>query len=75
MNPLGIKLHNRSRLMIAKDVTSAIYRRDGFMGFYRGYFASLCTYVPNSAMWWGFYHIYQSRYFDKPVLQGKANLG
>ncbi|KAK7891784.1 hypothetical protein WMY93_023747 [Mugilogobius chulae] len=31
---------------------------DGFRGFYRGYVASLLTYIPNSALWWPFYHCY-----------------
>lgn len=60
MNPLGISLNkNNSRFKTTVDIVSAIYRRDGFTGFYRGYVASLCTYVPNSAMWWAFYHLYQ----------------
>ncbi|XP_026289755.1 solute carrier family 25 member 44 [Frankliniella occidentalis] len=60
MNPLGIPLNkNHSHFRVTMDIMSAIYRRDGFTGFYRGYVASLCTYVPNSAMWWAFYHLYQ----------------
>ncbi|XP_014353838.1 solute carrier family 25 member 44a [Latimeria chalumnae] len=35
-----------------------IFRVDGFKGFYRGYIASLLTYIPNSALWWPFYHFY-----------------
>lgn len=48
-----------SRLQITLDIGRQIYRRDGFAGFYRGYGASLMAYVPNSAMWWAFYHLYQ----------------
>lgn len=63
MNPLGIALDkNNSRFRTTMDIVSAIYRRDGLTGFYRGYVASLCTYVPNSAMWWAFYHAYQGAY-------------
>lgn len=36
---------------------------DGIKGFYRGYWASLSAYVPNSALWWGFYHFYQGIFF------------
>eukprot|EP00057_Strongylocentrotus_purpuratus_P011066 XP_011665540.1 PREDICTED: solute carrier family 25 member 44 [Strongylocentrotus purpuratus] len=34
------------------------YHSHGFFGFYRGYVASLLTFVPNSALWWTFYHNY-----------------
>lgn len=60
MNPLGINTGpNRTRLNISLDIAKEIIRRDGFKGFYRGYTASLMAYVPNSALWWVFYHMYQ----------------
>ncbi|XP_046686254.1 solute carrier family 25 member 44 [Homalodisca vitripennis] len=60
LNPLGIFLDPRkSKLRLTLDIAQAIYRTDGIRGFYRGYIASLCTYVPNSALWWAFYHLYQ----------------
>ncbi|XP_058062780.1 solute carrier family 25 member 44 [Anopheles bellator] len=60
VNPLGINFDKESsRLRITRDIAREIMRRDGFAGFYRGYTASLMAYVPNSAMWWGFYHLYQ----------------
>ncbi|KAH8276174.1 hypothetical protein KR026_002604, partial [Drosophila bipectinata] len=60
INPLGIKSWpGRSRLHISMDIGREIMRRDGLRGFYRGYTASLMAYVPNSAMWWAFYHLYQ----------------
>lgn len=60
MNPLGINYHkNRNRLHISMDIAREIFKRDGFGGYYRGYTASLMAYVPNSALWWTFYHIYQ----------------
>jgi len=58
-NPLGIQTENRTRSQIARDITRAIYRQDGIRGFYRGYTASLATYVPSSASWWAFYHFFQ----------------
>ncbi|XP_078474928.1 solute carrier family 25 member 44-like isoform X1 [Lampetra planeri] len=39
-------------------VAAQILRADGPAGFYRGYTASLLTYIPNSAVWWPFYHAY-----------------
>lgn len=61
INPLGIKLdpNTNSRLRISMQIAREIMRRDGMTGFYRGYTASMMAYVPNSAMWWGFYHLYQ----------------
>lgn len=41
-----------------KDIIMQIFRADGPKGFYRGYVASLMTYIPNSAVWWPFYHFY-----------------
>ncbi|XP_060924571.1 solute carrier family 25 member 44-like [Limanda limanda] len=41
-----------------RNIMSQIYAADGFRGFYRGYTASLITYIPNSAVWWPLYHFY-----------------
>ncbi|GCC21371.1 solute carrier family 25 member 44-like isoform X3 [Chiloscyllium punctatum] len=41
-----------------QEVVAQIFRLDGPKGFYRGYLASLMTYIPNSAIWWPFYHFY-----------------
>ncbi|XP_067837613.1 solute carrier family 25 member 44-like, partial [Heptranchias perlo] len=41
-----------------KEVVVQIFQLDGLRGFYRGYAASLMTYIPNSALWWPFYHLY-----------------
>ncbi|XP_056402131.1 solute carrier family 25 member 44 [Hyla sarda] len=41
-----------------KDIIHQIFKIDGLKGFYRGYVASLLTYIPNSAVWWPFYHFY-----------------
>ncbi|XP_029436722.1 solute carrier family 25 member 44 [Rhinatrema bivittatum] len=41
-----------------KDIIVQIFKADGPRGFYRGYVASLLTYIPNSAVWWPFYHFY-----------------
>ncbi|XP_067293598.1 solute carrier family 25 member 44b [Pseudorasbora parva] len=41
-----------------RDIIGQIFAADGIRGFYRGYVASLLTYIPNSAVWWPFYHFY-----------------
>lgn len=41
-----------------RNIIAQIFAADGFRGFYRGYVASLLTYIPNSAVWWPFYHFY-----------------
>jgi hypothetical protein len=41
-----------------KTIVATIKKRHGLSGFYRGYWISICTYAPNSALWWGFYHYY-----------------
>jgi solute carrier family 25 protein 44 len=58
INPLGIDL-TKSKTSQLVQIAREIMKRDGFAGFYRGYIASLSVYVPNSALWWGFYHFYQ----------------
>ncbi|XP_078666721.1 solute carrier family 25 member 44-like [Branchiostoma floridae x Branchiostoma belcheri] len=42
----------------ARAVVIELFRRDGMAGFYRGFFASMLTTIPNSALWWPFYHFY-----------------
>lgn len=49
----------KSKFQTAIDIGLYIYYQDGILGFYRGYIASMCTYVPNSAIWWALYHMYQ----------------
>ncbi|KAJ7994692.1 hypothetical protein DPEC_G00252130 [Dallia pectoralis] len=41
-----------------RSIITQIFVSDRLMGFYRGYVASLLTYIPNSAVWWPFYHFY-----------------
>lgn len=69
LNPLGIQLDpSRSKMRVTLDIARVIYRTDGLRGFYRGYIASLCTYVPNSALWWAFYHFYQGNSYNLLIL-------
>ncbi|CAH1960100.1 unnamed protein product [Acanthoscelides obtectus] len=63
-NTLGLKIQpGRSKFALTLDVARHILKVDGIAGFYRGYWASLSAYVPNSALWWGFYHFYQDQLF------------
>ncbi|CAO1442209.1 unnamed protein product [Diamesa serratosioi] len=62
INPLGISLEG-SKSKLAMSIAQEIFKRDGLAGYYRGYTASLLAYVPNSALWWGFYHFYQDELF------------
>lgn len=60
LSSLGLNIDpRRSKFRTTIDIAQVIYRTDGIRGFYRGYFASVCTYVPNSALWWTFYQLYQ----------------
>ncbi|CAG2109902.1 unnamed protein product [Medioppia subpectinata] len=43
----------------AKHVIKELYRIDGGLkAYYRGYFSSVATYVPSSALWWMFYPMF-----------------
>ncbi|KAB0797101.1 hypothetical protein PPYR_08095 [Photinus pyralis] len=51
----------KGKFAVTSEIVRQIFRCDGIAGFYRGYTASLCAYVPNSALWWAFYHFYQDQ--------------
>lgn len=59
INPLNINISKQNKSRLALLVAKEIMKKDGFLGFYRGYGASLLAYVPNSALWWAFYQLYQ----------------
>lgn len=61
INPLGIN-PELQKSQLAVQIAREIFKRDGIAGYYRGYTASLLAYVPNSALWWAFYHFYQGIY-------------
>ncbi|XP_072405112.1 solute carrier family 25 member 44-like isoform X2 [Chiloscyllium punctatum] len=63
------------RMGSAKDVVVQILRLDGPRGFYRGYTASLLTYIPNSALWWPFYHLYTAFLRDSQFLPPPSGSG
>ena len=58
-SPLAIDVEGKSRAQVTRAIIRTIYQRDGLRGFYRGYLAALCNYVPSSASWWTFYSGYQ----------------
>uniref|UniRef100_A0A8B9J065 Solute carrier family 25 member 44 n=1 Tax=Amazona collaria TaxID=241587 RepID=A0A8B9J065_9PSIT len=61
MGRFKVRNQDGKRLLVfgqTKDIIVQIFKADGFRGFYRGYVASLLTYIPNSAVWWPFYHFY-----------------
>merc|ERR1719153_118069 len=61
-SPLAIDVEGKSRAQVTRAIIRTIYQRDGLRGFYRGYLAALCNYVPSSACWWGFYSAYQEAF-------------
>lgn len=67
INPLGINTELR-KTELAIQIAREIYRKDGIVGYYRGYTASLLAYVPNSALWWAFYHFYQGKIVQHKLL-------
>jgi len=48
----------KTRFGVFQTIIREIHARHGMPGYYRGYWISICTYAPNSALWWGFYHWY-----------------
>ncbi|XP_061462285.1 solute carrier family 25 member 44 isoform X2 [Rhineura floridana] len=58
-----------------RDIIAQIFKADGLRGFYRGYVASLLTYIPNSAVWWPFYHFYAAFQPDAQGLPTPASPG
>lgn len=62
-NPLLIKKSEAKKYGLSLAVVRELYRNDGLKGFYRGYFASISTYVPSSALWWMFYPIFTGMHF------------
>lgn len=39
-----------------------IIRQEGILGLYRGFFVSLATYTPHTAIWWSCYSGYKNIY-------------
>lgn len=69
-SPLAISVEGKSRAQVTRAIIRTIYQRDGLRGFYRGYLAALCNYVPSSASWWTFYSLYQEVFQQLEVSAG-----
>lgn len=54
-NPLHLNKVEVEKYGLPYAIVRELRRKDGFKGYYRGYFASLAFYVPNSALWWYYY--------------------
>ncbi|XP_067653516.1 solute carrier family 25 member 44-like [Haliotis asinina] len=48
----------KRRFGAVSAVIREVYKRNGLLGFYKGYFVSLTVFAPNSALWWFFYDSY-----------------
>lgn len=48
----------RTRLGAVMSIIRKVYKRDGILGFYKGYWVSLVVFAPSSALWWFFYDTY-----------------
>ncbi|XP_064596418.1 solute carrier family 25 member 44-like [Liolophura sinensis] len=48
----------RTRLGAVMSIIRNVYKRDGILGFYKGYWVSLVVFAPSSALWWFFYDTY-----------------
>eukprot|EP00798_Chlamydomonas_sp_ICE-L_P011582 gene11582-34282_t len=50
---------SRAQRPTALSIFRQIVKEEGFRGLYRGFGASVATFVPSSALWWGSYGVYQ----------------
>ncbi|XP_014672445.1 PREDICTED: solute carrier family 25 member 44-like [Priapulus caudatus] len=55
---ITVDLRRGSTFNVSMAIIRELYKNDGLGGFYRGYGASIMCFVPNSALWWMFYHLY-----------------
>ena len=59
--PLHIPQSSVHSPVRASHAIQAVYNNYGLRGFYRGYFASIAVYAPNSATWWFSYQTYYGK--------------
>ncbi|CAG2174684.1 unnamed protein product, partial [Oppiella nova] len=58
---LQLETNRQKGFGAARQVIKELYRIDGGLkAYYRGYFSSVATYVPSSALWWMFYPIFSN---------------
>ncbi|XP_044305183.1 solute carrier family 25 member 44 isoform X2 [Varanus komodoensis] len=78
MGRFQVQAHKDKRFPVfgqTRDIIAQIFKADGLRGFYRGYVASLLTYIPNSAAWWPFYHFYAALQPDSQGLPAPPPAG
>lgn len=64
LNNQGVDVRKtRERAKGLMAVAKEVYLREGLRGFYRGYFPSIVTYAPSSAIWWGSYGLLVPVYY------------
>jgi solute carrier family 25, member 44 len=61
---------SRNGLAMARHIV----RSEGVAGLYRGFWASVATFVPNSAVWWGAYGFYRKS-FSAALLEAGGGRG
>ncbi|XP_033725424.1 solute carrier family 25 member 44-like [Pecten maximus] len=57
----GIHIPDKKKMKkidVVKAIISQVYKKEGFSGFYRGYFISMAVYGLGSALWWPFHELY-----------------
>ena len=60
-----------SGLAMARHIVHA----EGVLGLYRGFGASIVTFVPSSALWWGSYGFYQRLIWQQVGFAHKGGVG
>lgn len=65
---ITVNLERGTVFRVSSAIIKELYKRDGLSGFYRGYAASIMCFVPNSALWWMFYHIYAGNPFHQECM-------
>lgn len=64
---------SKVKLKGASGVFQDIIKKNGPRGLYKGYFASLITYAPSSAIWWSSYNTY-THWVGNVVPAGTAHI-
>ena len=73
-----VDILSQRQMMMSKDRTPMsiaqlsrdIFRREGVIGFYRGFAASVMVYAPSSSIWWGSYGLFRRKLQEYSSLAG-----
>ncbi|RHY31476.1 hypothetical protein DYB32_003462 [Aphanomyces invadans] len=55
MYKVGVQAASKAKTLGLLSISRDIFRKQGILGFYKGYIPSVLTYAPSSGIWWGFY--------------------